>query len=182
MDDYLTAAQSRGLLDQTLRKWLAQGCQQPHAPRRRAKAAPPAARHRSGNVHRWRRARRQWRWRKGWRRLNRSIDPGAGALDQEVIRDLLDVMGEEFTAHSCASTEDTPKNIQLLQQAAGRQDVRRPHRPVSLAEVHQRQPRRAQTTELAQSASSTGAQRRARRSGRRGARPDERNTAAWRWS
>ncbi len=117
MDDYLTKPLNRGLLDQTLRKWLPKDASSRTRPADAAKATAPAAAAplaaRAAPVA-------LAEGLEAHEPLNR---PGAGALDQEVIRDLLDVMGEEFTALVRVYLEDTPKNIQLLQQAAGRQDV-----------------------------------------------------------
>ena len=44
-------------------------------------------------------------------------------LDTEVVRDLLDVMGDEFTDLVRVYLEDTPKAIGALEQAAGRGSV-----------------------------------------------------------
>ena len=44
-------------------------------------------------------------------------------LDTEVIRDLLDVMGDEFTDLVRVYLEDTPKSLASLEQAAARGDI-----------------------------------------------------------
>jgi len=124
MDDYLTKPLNRGLLDQTLRKWLPKDASSRTRPADGAKAAPPAARATAPVAAAPLAARAApVALAEGLEALEPLNRPGAGALDQEVIRDLLDVMGEEFTALVRVYLEDTPKNIQLLQQAAGRQDV-----------------------------------------------------------
>ena len=45
------------------------------------------------------------------------------ALDQEIVRDLLDVMGDEFTDLVRVYLEDTPKALATLDQAASRGSV-----------------------------------------------------------
>jgi len=120
MDDYLTKPLNRGLLEQTLRRWLPAGSQSRSAASAapasapglaaRAPVAPPpeaAPVSLSDNlVASAPLARRD-----------------AAALDQEVIRDLLDVMGEEFTDLVQVYLEDTPKNQKTLEQAAARRDT-----------------------------------------------------------
>jgi HPt (histidine-containing phosphotransfer) domain-containing protein len=48
---------------------------------------------------------------------------GASGLDTDVVRDLLDVMGDEFTDLVRVYLEDTPKSVAALEQAAARGDV-----------------------------------------------------------
>ena len=122
MDDYFTKPLNRGLLEQTLRRWLPEGSQSrapapaapisasAPAPAPRAPVAPPPVMAQvslSDNlVGATPFARRD-----------------ASALDQEVIRDLLDVMGDEFTDLVHVYLEDTPKNLKTLEQAAARRDT-----------------------------------------------------------
>ncbi|UXI68100.1 ATP-binding protein [Tahibacter amnicola] len=121
MDEYLSKPLNRGLLEQTLRKWLPKDARSrgpsvapgspPSAPRPAAPAPviPAAAPIDLGTSN------------------DQPVNPlGArdgAALDQEVVRDLLDVMGEEFTDLVGVYLEDTPKNLGMLEQAAARNDV-----------------------------------------------------------
>ena len=114
MDEYLSKPLNRGLLEQTLRRWLPKGARSQSAPAQAAAAANPTPRAPlPANVS-----------------LAEGIEPASplsprdgAALDQEIVRDLLDVMGEEFTDLVGVYLEDTPKNLGLLEQAAGRGDV-----------------------------------------------------------
>src|SRR5262249_48813927 len=48
--------------------------------------------------------------------------PAGAVLDTDVVRDLLDVMGDEFTDLVRVYLEDTPKSLSALEQAAARGD------------------------------------------------------------
>jgi CheY-like chemotaxis protein/HPt (histidine-containing phosphotransfer) domain-containing protein len=122
MDDYLTKPLNRGLLEQTLRRWLPAGSQSraaaPAAPAA-ASAPAPAARAPVAPIP-----------EAAPVSLSDNLVAAAplarrdaAALDQEVIRDLLDVMGDEFTDLVHVYLEDTPKNLKTLEQAAARRDT-----------------------------------------------------------
>jgi signal transduction histidine kinase/DNA-binding NarL/FixJ family response regulator/HPt (histidine-containing phosphotransfer) domain-containing protein len=115
MDDYMSKPLNRALMEQTLRKWLPPDAKSrgevavlKHAaavpvpaaassapPARPAVIAPTAA---------------------------TSAAPGLAVLDTDVVRDLLDVMGDEFTDLVRVYLEDTPKSVGALEQAAARGD------------------------------------------------------------
>ncbi|MDR3388536.1 MAG: ATP-binding protein [Rudaea sp.] len=109
MDDYMSKPLNRALLEQTLRKWLPSGAKSfvsttaaptkattSAAPVPAASAQPPGPRPAAANT------------------------TGTSVLDVEVVRDLLDVMGDEFTDLVRVYLEDTPKALAALEQAAGR--------------------------------------------------------------
>ena len=109
MDDYMSKPLNRALLEQTLRRWLPADAKT-HALAATAKptvapaalaakpalAAPPKL----------------------------PVVPAAhdSVLDTDVVRDLLDVMGDEFTDLVQVYLEDTPKAVAALEQAATRGD------------------------------------------------------------
>ena len=112
MDDYMSKPLNRALLEQTLRRWLPAGAkslsgQGPPAPApapapvsiRPPPAAPTAP--------------------------TATGAPAAteSVLDAEIVRDLLDVMGDEFTDLVRVYLEDTPKALAALEQAANRGSV-----------------------------------------------------------
>jgi signal transduction histidine kinase/CheY-like chemotaxis protein/HPt (histidine-containing phosphotransfer) domain-containing protein len=120
MDDYMSKPLNRALLEQTLRRWLPAGAKSmaantipasaptvpagapvnigaqstPPAPAK-APAPPPSA----------------------------NAPQRESVLDTEVVRDLLDVMGDEFTDLVRVYLEDTPKAVSALEQAADRGSV-----------------------------------------------------------
>ena len=101
MDDYMSKPLNRALLEQTLRRWIPAGAQSrattpapvsvPVAPPRitPAASAAPAIVATNGTV-----------------------------LDADVVRDLVEVMGAEFTDLVRVYLEDTPKSIMQLEKAA----------------------------------------------------------------
>ena len=109
MDDYLSKPLNRTLLEQTLRKWLPAGARtrtvaptvpgvpRPPMPVLAAMPAPMSAP--VGSL------------------------PSEHVLDTEIIRDLVEVMGDEFTDLVRVYLEDTPKAISALEQAATRGSV-----------------------------------------------------------
>jgi len=118
MDDYMSKPLNRALLEQTLRRWLPAGAKSQlgvvsapaaapapmtvAAPARTVPAlapAPPPSAPQAAAAQR------------------------ESVLDTEVVRDLLDVMGDEFTDLVRVYLEDTPKAIGALEQAAGRGSV-----------------------------------------------------------
>ncbi|WP_386069694.1 ATP-binding protein [Tahibacter sp. UC22_41] len=121
MDEYLSKPMNRGLLETTLRKWLPKQAQSrtstaeksPPPPRA---AAVPAARSAAA-------ASAPVALIDGVAPVNPLGVRDGAALDQEIVRDLLDVMGEEFTELVGVYLEDTPKNLSLLEAAAGRNDT-----------------------------------------------------------
>jgi len=104
MDDYMSKPLNRALMEQTLRKWLPAGATSRNiaAPARPAAAPPPrpAASAPPAPV----------------------AAPAGDVLDTDVVRDLLDVMGDEFTDLVRVYLEDTPKSLAALEQAAARGD------------------------------------------------------------
>ena len=103
MDDYLSKPLNRALLEQTLRKWLPAGAKsRPSAPPTAAPKQPPPAPIAPAAI-------------------GPSIITGQTpslVLDTDVIRDLVEVMGGEFTDLVRVYLEDTPKAITALEQAA----------------------------------------------------------------
>jgi signal transduction histidine kinase/CheY-like chemotaxis protein/HPt (histidine-containing phosphotransfer) domain-containing protein len=111
MDDYMSKPLNRALVEQTLRKWLPVGAKSfisstpamdkpataPPAPAPRPAIAPTPA----------------------------APAPAArdSVLDVEIVRDLLDVMGDEFTDLVRVYLEDTPKALTALELAAARGNV-----------------------------------------------------------
>jgi CheY-like chemotaxis protein/HPt (histidine-containing phosphotransfer) domain-containing protein len=102
MDDYLSKPLNRALLEQTLRRWIPTGAQsrtvQPTLP-----TPPPMAAIQVAAP------------------VNSTATPSS-ALDADVVRDLLEVMGDEFTDLVRVYLEDTPKSIALLEKAAANGD------------------------------------------------------------
>ena len=106
MDDYMSKPLNRALMQQTLRKWLPPGAQsralaattKPAAAAQALASAPTPA--------------------------PAAAAPATGAvLDTDVVRDLLDVMGDEFTDLVRVYLEDTAKAVAALEQAASRGDI-----------------------------------------------------------
>lgn len=106
MDDYLSKPLNRGLLEQTLRKWLPgdaksqQGAKSASAPA--AKAAAPEPKITSEPV---------------------KLRERGAAIDEQIVSELLEVMGSEFTSLVRVYLEDTPKNLKQLNDAARSGDV-----------------------------------------------------------
>ncbi len=109
MDDYLSKPLNRALLEQTLRRWIPVGA---------ASRAPPATP--TGAVAQPRPTPAP-AFVAHAPPIPAISAPGA-ALDADVVRDLLEVMGDEFTDLVHVYLEDTPKSIALLEQAAGTAD------------------------------------------------------------
>lgn len=113
MDEYLSKPLNRGLLEQTLRRWLPKDArsQITTTPTAATPSAPPRA------------ASAPVALAEGMDTAMPLARRDGAALDQEIVRDLVDVMGEEFTDLVGVYLEDTPKNLGLLEQAAGRGDI-----------------------------------------------------------
>ena len=111
MDDYLSKPLNRALLEQTLRRWIPAGAasRTPSAAATAAAAPPPP------------RPSPTPAFAAESPPIPAISAPGA-ALDADVVRDLLDVMGDEFTDLVRVYLEDTPKSIALLEKAAGSAD------------------------------------------------------------
>jgi len=107
MDDYMSKPLNRALMEQTLRKWLPAGAKSRDLPAAPAKPAalpiPPPTPGKSSAPP--------------------AAAPSGAVLDTDVIRDLLDVMGDEFTDLVRVYLEDTPKSVTALEQAAARGDI-----------------------------------------------------------
>jgi len=111
MDDYLSKPLNRALLEQTLRKWLPPGARSRTVvapagspapvplPVKAAAAAAPPPRPAAPPA---------------------AASPAESVLDNDVVRDLLEVMGDEFTDLVRVYLEDTPKAIAALEQSATR--------------------------------------------------------------
>jgi HPt (histidine-containing phosphotransfer) domain-containing protein len=107
MDENMSKPLNRALMEQTLRKWLPPGAKSRMlAPTTKPAAAVPAATPASATA------------------APAAAGTSAGAaLDTDVVRDLLDVMGDEFTDLVRVYLEDTPKSVAALEQAAARGDI-----------------------------------------------------------
>jgi len=106
MDDYMSKPLNRALMEQTLRKWLPAGAKSRDLPAPVKPAAlpiPTPAPAKSSTPP--------------------AAPPSGAVLDTDVIRDLLDVMGDEFTDLVRVYLEDTPKSVAALEQAAARGDI-----------------------------------------------------------
>jgi len=107
MDDYMSKPLNRALMEQTLRKWLPPGAKTRGVPSLAKTAAPAPTAKPAPTV------------------------PGPASapatstavLDTDVVRDLLDVMGDEFTDLVRVYLEDTPKSVAALEAAAARSDI-----------------------------------------------------------
>ncbi len=111
MDDYMSKPLNRALLEQTLRRWLPAGATSrnvaaaskpthaaPTTPAVPVRALAPTLEHAG------------------------ALAGPDSVLDKDVVRDLLDVMGDEFTELVQVYLEDTPKALAALDQAAARGD------------------------------------------------------------
>jgi HPt (histidine-containing phosphotransfer) domain-containing protein len=110
MDDYLSKPLNRALLEQTLRRWIPAGAtsRAPKATLTAAATAPPrpsptpAFATPSPPIP--------------------AVSAAVAVLDADVVHDLLEVMGDEFTDLVRVYLEDTPKSIALLEKAAATAD------------------------------------------------------------
>ncbi len=129
MDEYLSKPMNRGLLETTLRKWLPKQAQSRAAAPEAATPSIPARVFAQPGVHAVASAPLKPATGSGVALGEGIATPSplatrdGAALDQEIVRDLLDVMGEEFTELVGVYLEDTPKNLALLEAAAGRNDA-----------------------------------------------------------
>ncbi|MBK8066524.1 MAG: response regulator [Rhodanobacteraceae bacterium] len=105
MDDYMSKPLNRGLLEQTIRKWM---------PKHRKVEAPPAQ-PRAPEAEKLHSAVRQTEPVK--------LSPSTPAINEAIVNELIDVMGSEFTSLVKVYLEDTPKNLGILVAAAERGDV-----------------------------------------------------------
>jgi signal transduction histidine kinase/CheY-like chemotaxis protein/HPt (histidine-containing phosphotransfer) domain-containing protein len=123
MDDYLSKPLNRALLEQTLRKWLPAGARsraavvpasatpaaaalKPTAPAATPAAAPVSPRKAAAQPP-----------------AVATTSSAESVLDSDVVRDLLEVMGDEFTDLVRVYLEDTPKAIAALEQSATRGNI-----------------------------------------------------------
>jgi signal transduction histidine kinase/CheY-like chemotaxis protein/HPt (histidine-containing phosphotransfer) domain-containing protein len=104
MDDYMSKPLNRGLLEQTIRKWLPKN-------RKDVQSAPPVATPVAPKAPPV--------------RLTEPVKmtSAAPAINESIVNELIDVMGSEFTSLVRVYLEDTPKNLQALTAAAERGDV-----------------------------------------------------------
>jgi signal transduction histidine kinase/CheY-like chemotaxis protein/HPt (histidine-containing phosphotransfer) domain-containing protein len=133
MDDYMSKPLNRALLEQTLRKWIAHALPAPAALARppgvgarttgsaaavaapsRASVAAPATRLAAATpaVPAVARARRG-------PAVQGAPQSDVAAINPEIIQDLLEMMGSEFTDLVKVYLEDTPKSLSILERAAG---------------------------------------------------------------
>jgi HPt (histidine-containing phosphotransfer) domain-containing protein len=122
MDDYMSKPLNRALLEQMLRKWLPAGAQARPTPGAKPAAAPlaPAPAAAAPAPTRVPAPSLAARAPAAYAETARGT---SAAVDQEVIQDLLEMMGNEFTDLVRVYLEDTPKSIGLLERAAARGDV-----------------------------------------------------------
>ncbi|HSN00682.1 MAG TPA: ATP-binding protein [Rudaea sp.] len=111
MDDYLSKPLNRALLEQTLRRWIPTGATS------RTPSAAPAV---TANAPR--RPSPAPAFTTPSPPIPAVTAPLGTALDADVVRDLLEVMGDEFTDLVHVYLEDTPKSIALLEKAANAAD------------------------------------------------------------
>jgi signal transduction histidine kinase/CheY-like chemotaxis protein/HPt (histidine-containing phosphotransfer) domain-containing protein len=133
MDEYLSKPMNRGLLETTLRKWLPKQAQSravaatatttAPSPARAAPVASPAGVHAVASAPLAPASGSGPAFGEGIATPSPLAARDGAALDQDIVRDLLDVMGEEFTELVGVYLEDTPKNLALLEAAAGRNDA-----------------------------------------------------------
>ncbi|MCB1601274.1 MAG: response regulator, partial [Xanthomonadales bacterium] len=108
MDDYMSKPLNRGLLEQTIRKWMPKnrpsvpGAEAVTSAKPAAPAPAPVPVRSSEPV---------------------KLTPTAPSINESIVNELIDVMGSEFTSLVRVYLEDTPKNLQLLSAAAERGDV-----------------------------------------------------------
>ncbi len=102
MDDYMSKPLNRAMIEQMLRKWLPPGATS------RASATPPPAPATP-------------------QRTLQPIAPSGrsegAAIDMNVVRDLMDLMGSDFHDLIRVYLEDTPKNLSALERAARTNDI-----------------------------------------------------------
>jgi CheY-like chemotaxis protein/HPt (histidine-containing phosphotransfer) domain-containing protein len=105
MDDYMSKPLNRGLLEQTIRKWLPRRASEGERPAEVPAATPAAP---AASV-----------------RLTEPVKmtPNKPAIKEDIVNELIDVMGGEFTTLVKVYLEDTPKNLKLLDVAAERGDT-----------------------------------------------------------
>ena len=106
MDDYMSKPLNRGLLEQTIRKWMPKNRKPSEAAAATAPApvmtpAPPLI------------------------RISEPVKmtPSIPAINEGIVNELIDVMGSEFTSLVKVYLEDTPKNLSILTAAAERHDI-----------------------------------------------------------
>jgi signal transduction histidine kinase/CheY-like chemotaxis protein/HPt (histidine-containing phosphotransfer) domain-containing protein len=111
MDDYLSKPLNRGQLAETLRRWLAKGGKPIEIAPATTPTAPAPESVAAGAVSSPQPA-------VAVPAPAPPEPPQGEALDQEVVRDLLDVMGNEFADLVRVYLEDTPKTLLRLHEAA----------------------------------------------------------------
>ncbi len=105
MDDYLSKPLNRGLLEQTLRKWLPGDAKSKAKPTPEPKAGKPAPEPPKITTE------------------PVKLKERGAAIDEQIVSELLEVMGSEFTSLVRVYLEDTPKNLKALSDAAENGDV-----------------------------------------------------------
>jgi signal transduction histidine kinase/DNA-binding response OmpR family regulator len=104
MDDYMSKPLNRGLLEQTIRKWMPKN----RKPAESVAVAPVVAATPPAPV-----------------RISEPVKmtPSSPAINESIVNELIDVMGSEFTSLVKVYLEDTPKNLSILTAAAERGDI-----------------------------------------------------------
>jgi CheY-like chemotaxis protein/HPt (histidine-containing phosphotransfer) domain-containing protein len=99
MDDYMSKPLNRALLEQMLQRWLPSEARSRAAPEAKPKPAQPVP------------------------VIPRAVADSprveSSAVNQEIVQDLIEMMGGEFTDLVRVYLEDTPKSVELLERAAG---------------------------------------------------------------
>jgi HPt (histidine-containing phosphotransfer) domain-containing protein len=113
MDDYLSKPLNRALLEQTLRRWIPAGATSRTSSATTVAATPAPAPPRPSPTPAFAAPSPP---------VPAVAAPPGSALDADVVRDLLEVMGDEFTDLVRMYLEDTPKSIALLEKAASSAD------------------------------------------------------------
>ncbi len=107
MDDYMSKPLNRALLERTLRRWLSSATTPVDAKPADVTTDPAPVAHSPLAVE----------------SLSSPPPADGKVLDDEIVRDLLDIMGEEFADLVHVYLEDTPKALAALEQAAVRADI-----------------------------------------------------------
>jgi CheY-like chemotaxis protein/HPt (histidine-containing phosphotransfer) domain-containing protein len=105
MDDYMSKPLNRSMIEQMLRKWLPPGATSRSTPAAATPAPAPAAPLRPLQA------------------ITPSSRSEGAAIDMNVVRDLMDLMGSDFHDLIRVYLEDTPKNLSALERGARSNDI-----------------------------------------------------------
>ncbi len=126
MDDYMSKPLNRALLEETLKKWLPAQAARAIAVPAPVAAPPPAAAVLPPSIDSIPTGVTARPPAPQPVRAPAAYTPpahGRAPVDQEIIRDLLDMMGDEFTELVRVYLEDTPQSVAALERAAQANDV-----------------------------------------------------------